>query len=212
MAEARELAGTINLGALPVNLTEKYTQVVDATLGQSSLQTTVTAGMIGTLLVLLAMIGIYRIPGIIASITIVIFIWMLLLVMYWMNATLTLPGIAGFVLGVGMAVDANIITYERIKDELRVGKSMLSAVKSGSASSFRTVMDANVTTLIAGVVLYILGSGAIQGFALTLMIGIVISIITNVFLSRLLLNLLVRGARLRKVGYFGVKEADVREL
>ncbi len=212
LAEAKELAGTINLGALPVNLTEKYTQVVDATLGQSSLQATVTAGMIGSLLVLLAMIAIYRVPGIIASITIIIFIWMLLLVMYWMNATLTLPGIAGFVLGVGMAVDANIITYERIKDEMRAGKGMLSAVKSGSASSFRTVMDANVTTLIAGIVLYILGSGAIQGFALTLMIGIVISIITNVFLSRFLLNLLVRGTRMKKVGYFGVKEADVREL
>jgi preprotein translocase subunit SecD len=212
LTEAKELAGTINLGALPVNLTEKYTQVVDATLGQSSLTATVTAGLIGTLLVLLAMTGIYRVPGMIASITIVIFIWLLLLVMYWMNATLTLPGIAGFVLGVGMAVDANIITYERIRDELRVGKSMLSAVKSGSASSFRTVMDANVTTLIAGIVLYILGSGAIQGFALTLMIGIVISILTNVFLSRFLLNLLVRGTKMTKVGYFGVKEADVREL
>jgi preprotein translocase subunit SecD len=212
LTEAKELAGTINLGALPVNLTEKYTQVVDATLGQSSLTATVTAGLIGTLLVLLAMSAIYRVPGMIASITIVIFIWLLLLVMYWMNATLTLPGIAGFVLGVGMAVDANIITYERIRDELRVGKSMLSAVKSGSASSFRTVMDANVTTLIAGIVLYILGSGAIQGFALTLMIGIVISILTNVFLSRFLLNLLVKGTKMTKVGYFGVKEADVREL
>src|SRR5690606_15551751 len=112
LAEAQELAGTINLGALPVKLTEKYTQVVDATLGQSSLERTVTAGLVGTLLVLIAMIGIYRIPGIVASITIVTFIWLLLLIMHWMNATLTLPGIAGFVLGIGMAVDANIITYE----------------------------------------------------------------------------------------------------
>jgi preprotein translocase subunit SecD len=122
LTEAKELAGTINLGALPVNLTEKYTQVVDATLGQSSLTATVTAGLIGTLLVLLAMSAIYRVPGMIASITIVIFIWLLLLVMYWMNATLTLPGIAGFVLGVGMAVDANIITYERIRDEIRLSE------------------------------------------------------------------------------------------
>lgn len=212
LKEANELKGIINLGALPVKLTEKYTQVVDATLGQSSLEKTVTAGLMGTLLVLIAMIAIYRVPGIIASLTIITFIWLLLLIFYWMNATLTLPGIAGFVLGIGMAVDANIITYERIKDELRSGKSMLSAVKSGSKSSFRTVMDANVTTMIAGAVLYIMGTGAIKGFALTLIVGILVSMFTNVFLSRFLLNLLVRGSKMKKVGYFGVKEADVREL
>ena len=212
--EAQELAGTINLGALPVHLEEKYTQVVDATLGKTSLDQTVVAAIIGSILILLAMIAIYRLPGVIAGFTIIAFIWLLLFVMFLMNATLTLPGIAAFVLGVGMAVDANIITYERIKDELRNGKSILSAVKSGSKSSFRTVMDANTTTLIAGAVLFFfpLGSGAIKGFGLTLMAGIIVSIVTNVFLSRLLLNLCVRGFKLKKVGYFGVKEADVREL
>lgn len=214
LKEANELAGTINLGALPVKLTEKYTQVVDATLGQSSLEKTIRAAIIGSILILIAMMGIYRLPGVVASITIISFIWLLLLAMYWMNATLTLPGIAAFVLGVGMAVDANIITYERIKDELRSGKSILSALKSGSQSSFRTVMDANTTTLIAGAVLFFvpLGSGAIKGFGLTLMAGIVVSIVTNVFLSRFLLNLLVRGLKIKRVGLFGVKEADVNEL
>jgi preprotein translocase subunit SecD len=212
ITEARQLAATINLGALPVKLTEKYAQVVDATLGKAALDKTVTAGLIGCLLVLISMIVIYRVPGIVASFTIISFIWLLLFFFHWMNATLTLPGIAGFVLGIGMAVDANIITYERIKDELRSGKSMLSSVRAGSNSSLRTVIDANVTTLIAGIVLFYMGSGAIKGFALVLIIGILVSMFTNVFLSRILLNLLVRGLKLKNVRYFAVKEADVREL
>lgn len=212
ITEARQLAATINLGALPVKLTEKYAQVVDATLGKAALDKTVMAAIIGCLLVLISMVAIYRVPGIVASFTIISFIWLLLFFFHWMNATLTLPGIAGFVLGIGMAVDANIITYERIKDELRSGKSMLSSVRAGSNSSLRTVIDANVTTLIAGIVLFYMGSGAIKGFALVLIIGIVVSMFTNVFLSRILLNLLVRGLKLKNVRYFAVKEADVREL
>lgn len=212
ITEARKLAATINLGALPVKLTEKYAQVVDATLGKAALDKTVMAAIIGCLLVLISMVAIYRVPGIVASFTIISFIWLLLFFFHWMNATLTLPGIAGFVLGIGMAVDANIITYERIKDELRSGKSMLSSVRAGSNSSLRTVIDANVTTLIAGIVLFYMGSGAVKGFALVLIIGIVVSMFTNVFLSRILLNLLVRGLKLKNVRYFAVKEADVREL
>jgi preprotein translocase subunit SecD len=212
VAEAKKLAATINLGALPVKLTEKYAQVVDATLGKAALDKTVMAGLIGCLLVLISMAAIYRLPGIVASFTIISFIWLLLFFFHWMNATLTLPGIAGFVLGIGMAVDANIITYERIKDELRSGKSLLSAVRSGSNSSLRTVIDANVTTLIAGIVLFYMGSGAIKGFALVLIIGIVVSMFTNVFLSRILLNYLVRGLKIKNVRLFGVKEADIREL
>lgn len=210
--EAKNLADTINLGALPLNLTEKYTQSVGATLGQLSLDQTVTAGLIAFVLILLFMVGYYRVPGIIASLTIVVFTWLLLLVYVWMNATLTLPGIAAFVLGVGMAVDANIITYERIKEELRSGKSILSAFRAGSKSSLRTIMDANLTTILAGGVLYFLGTGAIQGFALTLVLSILISILTNVYLSRLLLNLLIRTNAVNKKSYFGVKEAEVRAL
>lgn len=210
--EAKNLADTINLGALPLNLTEKYTQSVGATLGQLSLDQTVTAGVIAFVFILAFMIGYYRVPGIIASLTIIVFTWLLLLVYVWMNATLTLPGIAAFVLGVGMAVDANIITYERIKEELRSGKSILSAFRAGSKSSLRTIMDANLTTILAGGVLYFLGTGAIQGFALTLVLSILISILTNVYLSRLLLNLLIRTNAVNKKSYFGVKEAEVRAL
>ncbi|AFC32670.1 SecDF [Paenibacillus mucilaginosus 3016] len=180
--EAKTLADTINLGALPLKLTEKYTQSVGATLGQLSLQETVRAGLIGSVLILLFMVIFYRIPGVVAAITIITYAWLLLVVFNWMNATLTLPGIAAFILGIGMAVDANIITYERIKEEIRSGKSILSSLKAGSKHSFRTIMDANITNIIASAVLFYIGNGAIRGFALTTMLSIVISILTNAFL------------------------------
>lgn len=210
--EADYLAKTINLGAMPVKLTEKYTQSVGATLGHMSLEKTVKAGAIGTILVLLFMIGYYRLPGIISSITLISYIWLLLLVFNLMNATLTLPGIAAFVLGIGMAVDANIITYERIKEEMRAGKSILSSLRSGSRNSLRTIMDANITTIIAGAALYFLGTGGVQGFAITLIFSIIISIITNVLFARFLLHTLVRSQIIKKPAYFGVKESEIREL
>jgi len=145
-------------------------------------------------------------------ITLCMYTWLLLMIFNWMNATLTLPGIAAFVLGIGMAVDANIITYERIKDEIRSGKSILSSIKAGSKNSLRTILDANVTTIIAAAVLFNIGSGAIKGFALVLIVSILASMITNVFFSRLLLSLLVRSNIVKKLSYFGVKEGEVNEL
>ncbi|MBD2846703.1 protein translocase subunit SecD [Paenibacillus sp. IB182496] len=210
--EARQIADVINLGALPLKLTEKYTQSVGATLGQQSLQQTVTAGGVASVLILLFMLVMYRMPGLIASVTLIVYSWGILLLFYWMNATLTLPGIAAFVLGIGMAVDANIITAERIRDELRSGKSLLSSLKSGSKNSFRTILDANVTTIVAAAVLYYVGTGAIQGFALTLILSNVLSMITNVFFSRLLLQLLVRSGMFTRPGFYGVKEADIQSL
>ncbi|SDI13041.1 protein translocase subunit SecD [Paenibacillus naphthalenovorans] len=210
--EAKKIADTINLGALPLKLTEKYTQSVGASLGQLSLQQTVKASIIASILIVLFMIVYYRVPGLVASITIVTFIWLMLLVIYLMKATLTLPGIAAFVLGVGMAVDANIITYERIREELRSGKSIMSSLKAGSRHSFRTILDANLTTILAGAVLYFLGTGAIQGFALTLIFTILVSVLTNVFFSRWLLTLLVRSNIVKKPAYFGVKESEINAL
>ncbi|GAB2672659.1 protein translocase subunit SecD [Paenibacillus thermoaerophilus] len=211
-SEAKELADTINLGALPLKLTEKYTQAVGASLGQKSLESTVLAGIIGSIAIFVFMIAIYRVPGIVASITLVAYTWLLLLVHYLMNATLTLPGIAAFVLGIGMAVDANIITYERIKEEIRSGKTILSSLKSGSQSSFRTIMDANITTILAGAVLYYVGTGAIKGFAITLILSILISILTNVFFSRFLLWLLIRSNWAKKPEHFGVKPSQVADI
>ncbi|WP_135555016.1 protein translocase subunit SecD [Paenibacillus cymbidii] len=210
--EAKDLAEKINLGALPLKLTEKYTQSVGASLGQLSLEDTVRAGVIAAIIILAFMLFFYRLPGIVASITLITFTWLLLLVFYLMNVTLTLPGIAAFVLAIGMAVDANIITYERIKEEIRSGKSLLSALKSGSKHSFRTIMDANITNFIAGVVLYYVGNGAIRGFALTTLLSIALSILTNVFFSRFLIYLLIRSNVWKKPSYYGVKEAEIRDL
>jgi SecD/SecF fusion protein len=210
--EASELKDIINLGALPLKLTEKYTQSVGATLGQQSLEQTVKAGIIGSLAILLFMVLIYRIPGAVSAVTLIVYTWLVLLILYWMRAALTLPGIAALILGIGMAVDANIIKFERIKEEIRSGKSLLSSVIAGSKQSIRTIMDANITTIITCVVLYFIGNGAIKGFAITMIVSILTSILTNVYLSKFLLNLLVRGNVFRKPSYFGVKEADIREL
>lgn len=210
--EAKKLKDTINLGALPLKLTEKYTQSVGASLGQLSLQQTLLAGGLGTVLVLLFMMIYYRIPGIISSISLIVFIWMLLLGFYLINATLTLPGIAAFILAIGMAVDANIITYERIREEMRSGKSVLSSLKAGSKNSFRTIMDANITTIIAGLVLFFIGTGSVKGFAVILILSIIVSVITNVAYSRLLLYMLIRSNKFNKPAYFGVKESEIREL
>lgn len=212
MKEAKDLRDLINLGALPLKLTEKYTQSVGATLGQKSLEETVLAGVIGTIVVLLFLIAMFRIPGVVASITLITYTWLLILVFNLLNATLTLPGIAALILGIGMAVDANIIMYERIKEEIRSGKSLMSSLKAGSKNSIRTIMDANITSIIAAIVLYFIGNGAIRGFALTMIFSILVSVVTNIFFSRFLIMLIIRSNVFTKPSYYGVKEADIREL
>jgi preprotein translocase subunit SecD len=212
LQEAKDLANTINLGALPLKLEEKYTQTVGPTLGQKSLDDTMKTGIIALIIIVIGMVVFYRIPGFIASLTLLTYTWMLLVVFDLLNATLTLPGIAAFVLGIGMAVDANIITYERIKEEMRNGKSIYSSLRAGSKTSFRTIIDAHVTTLLAASVLFFVGSGSIKGFALTLIFSILVSLVSNVFLSRLLLQLLVKSGIVNKPKYFGVKEAEINAL
>ncbi len=203
--DAKELVDIINMGALPLKLTEKFSQSIGASLGKLSLQMTLQAGAAGSLFILLFVLALYRLPGLVAAVTLITYSWLLLICLYLLQATMTLPGIAAFVLGIGMAVDANIIHYERLKEELRAGLSLQSAHKAGAKRSFRTIMDANVTTLIAGAVLYSLGSGAIKGFAVTLIMSIVLSIATNVFFSQWLLQLLVRSERFRSMRWFGVR-------
>jgi preprotein translocase subunit SecD len=210
--EAKQVADVINLGALPLKLTEKYTQSVGATLGQASLQETVFASTLGSIIILLFMLIFYRVPGIVASISLITYAWLLLLVFRLMGVTLTLPGIAAFVLAIGMAVDANIITYERIKEEIRAGRSIASALRTGSKNSFRTIMDSNITTIIAAAVILFLGSSSVKGFGIILIASIVVSIVTNVYFSRFLLGLLIRSNLVKKPGYFGVKEAEIRAL
>lgn len=210
--KANNLRDIINLGALPLKLTEKYTQSVGATLGQKSLEETALAGAIASVLILVFMIAFYRAPGFIAVICMIIYVWMLLGVFWLMGATLTLPGIAAFILGIGIAVDANIITDERIKEELRSGKTLHSALRAGSKNSLRTIIDAHVTTAIAGAVLFYMGQGSVKGFAVVLIWSIVINIITNVLFTRFLLHMLVQSGHFAKPWYFGVRESDIRAL
>lgn len=211
-AEAQGLADIINLGALPLKLTEKYTQSVGATLGKQSLQDTLFAGILASVLILVFMLIFYRIPGFVASICLIVFVWLLLGVFYLMGATLTLPGIAAFVLGIGIAVDSNIITAERIKDEMRSGKTISSSLRAGAKNSFRTIIDAHITTLIAGMVLYFMGHGVVKSFAIVLIASIVVNIATNVFLPRYLLSLLVKSGYFNKPSHYSVKESEIDAL
>ncbi|MNO24087.1 bifunctional preprotein translocase subunit SecD/SecF [compost metagenome] len=210
--EAKELRDQINLGALPLKLTEKYSQSVGATLGKQSLKETIEAGLIASVLIMIFMVVMYRVPGLFAGFALIVHTWLLILVFVWADFTLTLPGVAAFILGVGMAVDANIITNERIREEIRSGKSIMSAVKAGGKHSFRTVMDSNITTIIVAAVMYMYGTGAVKGFALVLIVEIVLSIATNIYFSRFLQNLLIKAGKLSKPKYFGIKESEIREL
>jgi len=211
--EANELAQLLNAGALPVQLEEIQANSVGAKLGEAAMDKTIFAGYIGGAIIILYMLIYYRVPGIVAGVTLIAYVYLILLVFNWMNATLTLPGIAALILGVGMAVDANIITYERIKEEIRSGKTILSAFRSGSRRALGTIMDANITTIIAASVLFYFGSSAIQGFAVMLIVSIVLSILTAVLGARLLLSLLVTSRAFdKKPRWFGVKESEISEL
>lgn len=187
------MASILNAGALPVKLVEKYSTSVGAQFGEQALNDTVFAGIVGIAIIFLFMLLYYRLPGFIAVITLSVYIYITLQIFDWMNAVLTLPGIAALILGVGMAVDANIITYERIKEELKLGKSVRSAFKAGNRRSFATIFDANITTMLAGIVLFIFGTSSVKGFATMLILSILTSFITAVFLSRFLLGLLVES-------------------
>ena len=211
--EATRLAELLNAGALPVKLTEEYSTSVGAQFGDQALKDTVYAGIIGVGLVFLFMLLYYRLPGLVAIITLSIYVYLNLLVLDLMKGVLTLPGIAALILGVGMAVDANIITYERIKDELRVGKSLRAAFQAGNKNSIGTIFDANLTTIIASIVLFIYGTSSVKGFATLLIVSILVSFITAVYGSRLLLGLLVKSKLFdKKITWFGVNRKDIKHI
>ncbi|MFJ5965439.1 protein translocase subunit SecDF [Bacillus sp. NPDC093026] len=211
--EAKDLASILNAGALPVKLTEKYSTSVSAQFGEQALKETVFAGIVGIAIIFLFMLLYYRLPGLVAIITLSAYIYITLQVFDWMGAVMTLPGIAALILGVGMAVDANIITYERIKEELKLGKSVRSAFRAGNRRSFATIFDANLTSIIAGGVLFFFGTSSVKGFATMLILSILTSFITAVFLSRFLLGLLVESRALdRKKGWFGVRKKDMIDI
>lgn len=188
---ASQLAALIRGGALPVNLREVQASTITATLGVNALEKSITAAAIGFALVLLFMLIYYKIPGFVAGIALSIYVLIVLSVFIALNATLTLPGIAALILSVGMAVDANVIIFERLKEELKLGKTVRSAIDSSFKRAFTAIMDSNITTLIAGIVLFQFGTGSIKGFAITLIIGIIASMFTAIIMTKLLLKLIV---------------------
>lgn len=201
--EAEQLATTIRIGALPLTLKQVRSNIVGATLGSDAISTSLKAGAIGIALVFLIMIIVFRIPGLVASFALAFYTILDLLVLNLFNVTLTLPGIAGVILSVGMAVDANVIIFTRIKEELADGKSVRQAVKGGFHNALSAIIDGNVTTLIAALVLGIFGTGTIKGFAITLAIGVVLSVFTALAVSQSLLTALV-NLGVTDAKYFGV--------
>ncbi len=197
--EAHDLAIVLRAGALPapVKILEKRT--VGPTLGQDSIRKGITSVIIGGLLVVLFMVFYYKLSGVVADLALFLNVIFIFAVLAAFRATLTLPGIAGIVLTIGMAVDANVLIFERIREELRVGKTPRAAMEAGFSKAFITILDANVTTLIAAVVLFQFGTGPIKGFAVTLSIGIISSMFTAIIVSRAVFDLAFEKRRIRKI-------------
>ncbi|MBT9154457.1 MAG: hypothetical protein DDT39_01133 [Firmicutes bacterium] len=193
LAEARSLAIMLRSGALPVDLEVRDFRGVGPTLGQASLDRSVIAGLIGLGLVVLFMLVVYRGFGLAADLALVVYTMLVLWGLASINATITLPGVAGIVLGIGMAVDANVIIFERVKEELRGGRSLRASVATGFSRALWTVFDANITTLIGTAVLYYFGTGPIRGFAVTLSMSIVVSMFTALTITRLFLTLMINS-------------------
>lgn len=189
--EAEELASTIRIGALPIELKEIRSQVVGARLGSEALRTSLIAGLIGFIVLGIYMIIRYRVPGVAAFLALCLYVMMVITAINICEVTLTLPGIAGIILSIGMAVDANVIIFTRIREEMAGGKTVRSAVHSGFKKARSAIIDGNVTTLIAAIVLYLRGSGTVKGFAITLGIGIVLSMVSAMLLTRFILLLFV---------------------
>ncbi len=186
MEEAKNLASFIRIGSLSLELEEIYSNVVGASLGQEAISTSLMAGLIGIIIVMIFMICVYRISGLAASWALLVFVFLDLIAMNAFDVTLTLPGIAGVILTIGMAVDANVIIYARMREERAAGRDIYSSIKEGFKKAFSAIFDGNITTLIAAIVLYFFGTGTIVGFAITLAIGIVLSMFTALVISRYL--------------------------
>ncbi len=215
LEEAKELAALINGGSLPYDLLcdgeHGSLSSVAASLGERSLETSLIAGGIGILLVIIYMIIVYRFPGLISALCLCAYTALMGILLIVTNANLTLPGIAGIILGIGMAVDANVVIFERIKEEIRAGKSTAASVKAGFSNALSAVIDSNITTLIAAGVLWFLGSGSIQGFAVTLIMSVVVSMITSVLVTKSYLKLAI-DLGFTKISAYGVKHKELDAL
>ena len=188
---------------MPVELEQIEIRTIGATLGVNALKQAIVAGTIGIIVILLFMLIYYKLPGLVADLALVLYTIIVMAVIVIAKITLTLPGIAGIILSVGMAVDANVIIFERIKEEARSGKTLKAAMDMGFSKAFRAILDSNITTLIAAVVLLYFGTGPIQGFAKTLIIGIIASMFTAISFTRFVLKL-VMGLNIKNKKLYGI--------
>lgn len=205
---ATTIAAKIQSGALPLELTQQKVDKVSATLGQNAVSSSVLAAAIGILLIMLLMIFRYRLNGLIASWALTIYTILLFMLIALFHIQLTLPGLAGVVLGIGMAVDANVIIFERFNEEVRKGRSVKASVRAGFKNAMSAILDANVTTLIAAIVLLFFGTGSIQGFAKTLLLGVVVSMFTAIMVTRFLMNRFVNAGATKTSLYTKVKAEE----
>lgn len=207
---ADNLATTIRIGALPLELTEIQSNIVGAKLGEDAIHTSLLAGLIGLAVIAVIMIVVYRFPGLVSVFSLIGYTVLMILCLNLFDVTLTLPGIAGIILSIGMAVDANVIIFTRIKEEITAGKNVKLAVKGGFQKAMSAILDGNITTLIAAAVLWIMASGSVKGFAQTLALGIILSMFTALVVTKLLLNAFVELG-IDKLKQFGmIKERKVR--
>jgi len=207
--EAKGTAALLNAGALPIKAEIAETRTVGATLGDESIAQSKNAGIVAIVLIWVFMIIFYRLPGIIADLAIILFGFITFACLNFIDATLTLPGIAGFILSLGMAVDANVIIFERIKEELRFGNSIRNSIDSGFNKGFIAIFDSNLTTLIITTILFVFGTGPIKGFAVTLALGTLASMFTAITATKVLLLTFVNIFGFRSPKLFGVTEGEV---
>lgn len=202
---AKALASNIKSGQLPFSLAQVELRSISATLGDTALATSMTAGLIGIILVMLFMLLIYRLPGLLADIALVAYIAVVGILLANLHVNLTLPGIAGIILAIGMAVDANVVIFERIKEELKLGKTVRSAVDAGFNRALSAVIDSNITTIISAVILIFLGTGTIKGFGVTLLIGVVVSMLSAIFVTKFLLKQMI-GMKVKNLWLYGINK------
>ncbi len=209
--EAKSLASNIKSGQLPFSLEQVEVRTVSATLGDEALSRTVNAGIIGMILVLLFMLVIYRLQGLMADLALIFYLAVVMIIISVCHINLTLPGIAGIILAIGMAVDANVVIFERVKEELKLGKTVRSAVDAGFNRALSAVIDSNVTTIISAVILWVLGTGTIKGFGITLFIGIVVSMFSAIFVTKFLLKQMI-GMNVKNTWLYGVSNKKDKEM
>ncbi len=202
---AKNLAAQIRSGQLPFTLNQVELRAVSATLGETALAQALKAGIIGLILVMLFMLLIYRLPGLVADISLAGYIGIVCIILANLHINLTLPGIAGIILSIGMAVDANVVIFERVKEELRLGKTVRSAIDAGFHRALSAIVDSNITTIISAIILIYFGTGTIKGFGTTLLIGVVVSMLSAIFLTKFLLKQLV-GMNVKNLWLYGISK------